>query len=236
MKVSVVLPTYNERENIVDLIERLSNVFAHLNLDYEIVIVDDNSPDGTADVIREHCSLVHRPIKLLVRVNEKGLATAIRAGIHNATGDVIVLMDADFSHDPDDVRRLVILSPEHDIINGSRYLKGGGFEVRTVGRVTSFLINHFLRFVLGFRTTDNTMGFLAIKQSLLTRLDMDAIFHSYGDFHFRLMYYALRDGATVAEVPVVYKPRRSGKAKTRLLRDGWGYVVSALKLRWTAKS
>lgn len=234
MKVSVILPTYNERENIVSLVGSLSEQMLAHAFDYEIVIVDDNSPDGTAEVVRAHCGTVV-PVKLIVRKDKRGLATAIKAGVRAATGDVILIMDADFSHDPRDALKLVSQVWEYDIVNGSRFLKGGGFEVRTVGRVMSLLINRFLRLVLHLDTTDNTMGFLAIKRSLLTRLDVDAIFYGYGDFHFRLMYYAARNGATFVEVPVVYKPRRAGKGKTRMLKDGWGYVVTALRLRRTAR-
>lgn len=229
MKISVILPTYNERENIVGLIESLSEMLAAQALAYEIVIVDDNSPDGTAEAIRTHSDTVR--VKLIVRKDKRGLATAIKTGIRAATGDIILIMDADFSHDPRDALKLVSRAHDYDIVNGSRFLKGGGFEVRTLGRVMSFVMNRFLKLVLRLENTDNTMGFFAVKTSMLGRLDLDRIFYGYGDFHIRLMYHATRNGASILEVPVVYKPRRRGQTKTRLLKDGWGYVVSALRLR-----
>lgn len=230
MRVSIILPTYNERENIVSLVESLSEQLTDHAVDYEIVIVDDNSPDGTAEAVGALCR-AGAPVKVIVRTEERGLATAIKTGIGAATGEVVLIMDADFSHDPKDALRLVSRAQDYDIVNGSRFLKGGGFEVRTVGRVMCLVMNRFLRLVLRLKNTDNTMGFLAIKKSMLSHLDLDRIFYGYGDFHIRLMYHAARNGATVLEVPVVYKPRRGGRTKTRLLRNGWGYVVSAVQLR-----
>jgi dolichol-phosphate mannosyltransferase len=140
-------------------------------------------------------------------------------------------MDADLSHDPLDVPLLVSGIGQFDLVNGSRYIDSGGFQSNARARLSSMVINWFIRVVLGLKTTDNTIGFLAIKRSLLSKLDLEGIFHGYGDFHFRLLYDAFRNGASVREVPVVHRLREKGQAKTRLFRDGWGYVISALKIR-----
>ena len=230
MKVSVILPTYNERENIVSLVESLSVVLADEGFDYQIVVVDDNSPDGTAQAVREKY-LDTEKVRLILRNGQRGLATAVKRGIEESSGEIVVLMDADFSHSPQDLPALLTGLGEFDLVNGSRYLPAGGFEGNARARVSSMMINWFLRMVLKLKTTDNTSGFLAVKRSLLNRLGFDRIFYGYGDFHFRLMYDTFRNSASVREVPVVHRLRRRGQAKTRLLRDGWGYVASALKIR-----
>jgi dolichol-phosphate mannosyltransferase len=144
---------------------------------------------------------------------------------------VIVLMDADFSHQPEDLPMLLGSVDRYDLVNGSRYLSGGGFQGNLWARCSSMIINWFLRIMLDLETTDNTSGFLAIRRTLLERLSFDWIFHGYGDFHFRLLRDAARCSGTVREVPVIHRLRCSGRAKTRLFRDGWGYVRSAVKIR-----
>jgi len=230
VKVSVILPTYNERENIVSLIESLSSVLVDEGHDYQVVVVDDNSPDGTAEAVRQRYSSTER-VKLICRNGQRGLATALKTGIQESSGDVVVLMDADFSHSPQDLPALLDDVGRYDLVNGSRYLKSGGFQGNARARICSTVINWFLSMILRLKTTDNTSGFLAIKRSLLRRWDLDRIFYGYGDFHFRLLYDAFRSSATIKEVPIVHRPRRKGRAKTRLVRDGWGYVISALRVR-----
>lgn len=231
MRVSIILATYNERENICALIGAVRGRLAGSGLEAEVIVVDDNSPDGTAAAVKERCG-GNPGVKLIVRTAERGLATAIRTGFAQAAGDVLVSMDADFSHAPDDVARLVEEAAHSDLVSGSRYLRGGGFEEPTIYRLYSVLINLFLRFVLGLRTTDNTNGFIALRRSLWEKLDLDRVFYGYGDFHFRLMYYAAKAGAVIREVPVVYKPRVHGRTKTQVFKHGWGYVVSALRVRF----
>lgn len=230
MTVSVILPTYNERENIVPLIQSISRILSDAGIDYQIVVVDDNSPDGTAEAVTQRCS-TWGTVKLILRNGQRGLATAAKAGIQESCGDVIVLMDADFSHDPQDLPALLWGVGEYDLVNGSRYLSPGGFRGNVLARMFSNTINWFLRIVLKLKTTDNTNGFLAVKRSLLNRWNLDRIFYGYGDFHFRLMYNASLSSAAIREVPVIYRPRSKGQAKTRFIRDGWGYVWSALKIR-----
>jgi dolichol-phosphate mannosyltransferase len=230
MKVSVILPTYNERENIIPLIESLSSVLQEGGHEYQIVVVDDNSPDGTAALVEDRFCQTDR-VKLIWRNGQRGLGTAVKVGIKAASGDILVVMDADLSHDPHDVPLLISGIGEHDLVNGSRYMDTGGFQSNPKARISSMAINWFIRLVLGLKTTDSTIGFLAVKRSLLNKLNLENIFYGYGDFHFRLLYDAFRNGASVKEVPVVHRLRQRGEAKTRLFKDGCGYVISALKIR-----
>jgi dolichol-phosphate mannosyltransferase len=230
VKVSVVLPTYNERENIIPLIHAISAILADTGVDYQIVVVDDESPDDTAGMIAQY-SFSAEQVLLIRRNGQRGLATAVKAGIQASSGDVIILMDADFSHNPEDLPKMLSGLERHDLINGSRYLHSGGFRGNLRAKLFSKAINRFLGRILNLETTDNTNGFLAMRRSVMNGWDLNRIFFGYGDFHFRLMYKAVRSSVAVREVPVVYHPRCRGKAKTRFLRDGWGYITSALKIR-----
>ena len=230
MTVSVILPTYNERENIVPLIHSLDRILTDASIDYQVVVVDDDSPDGTAEAVRQEC-LPPAKVKLILRNGQRGLATAVKMGIQESSAEVVVLMDADFSHNPEDLPALLMGMESYDLVNGSRYLNPGSFRGNRRARIFSAVINWFLRVLLKLETTDNTNGFLAIRRSMLNGWDLDRIFHGYGDFHFRLMYNASRSSAAITEIPVVYRPRHRGQAKTRFIRDGWGYIWSALKIR-----
>lgn len=229
MMVSVVLPTYNERDNILGLIERLEEVLRGEHR-YEIVVVDDDSPDGTAEAVNGRFGQGDA-VRLIRRNGERGLATAVKRGIEESQGDIIVLMDADFSHRPQDLPAMVALADRFDLVNGSRYHPEGGFQGSLRARSSSWIINWFLRVVLRLPTTDSTSGFLAIRRALMEKLSAERIFYGYGDFHFRLLVDAGRHSASIGEVPVVHQFRRGGQAKTRMFRDGWGYVWSAVKIR-----
>ncbi len=229
MLVSVVLPTYNERDNIVGLVERLEEVLGKDHR-YEIVVVDDNSPDDTAGAVENRFGQGDA-VRLIRRNGQRGLATAVRRGIEESRGEVVILMDADFSHRPEDLPAMLSLADRFDLVNGSRYLPAGGFQGSVRARSSSMIINWFLRVLLKLQTTDSTSGFVAIRRSLLKEMPADSIFYGYGDFHFRLLLEARRHSASICEAPVVHRFRRGGRAKTRLFRDGWGYVWSALKIR-----
>ncbi len=229
MMVSVVLPTYNERENIVKLIERLIEVLDR-DEPFEVVVVDDDSPDGTAASVEDRFGQ-NEAVRLIRRNGQRGLATAVRRGLEESRGQVIVLMDADFSHRPQDLPAMLALAGRFDLVNGSRYLPAGGFQGSLRARSSSWIINWFLRTLLRLPTTDSTSGFLAIRRDLLKKLSAEKIFFGYGDFHFRLLLDAGRHAASIGEVPVVHQFRRGGRAKTRLFRDGWGYIWSAVRIR-----
>ncbi|HMK64881.1 MAG TPA: glycosyltransferase, partial [Thermodesulfobacteriota bacterium] len=121
------MPTYNEKENIGELIQTLLDVLGPLGIQPRIIVVDDNSPDGTAELISQRFS--NRPeVILLVRKEERGLATAIAVGIERAQTDLVVVMDTDFNHHPKDLPRLLEKMSEADMVIGSRYVPGGGMK------------------------------------------------------------------------------------------------------------
>ncbi len=207
----VCLPTYNERENL----ERMLRALAPQGV--RVLVIDDNSPDGTGALAEElareldFVSVLHRPHK-------EGLGPAYLAGFREAlAGDAeyILEMDCDFSHSPDDVPRLVQACADGaDIALGSRYVAGGGTENWGRGRrIVSAGGSLYARVLLGVGVRDLTGGFKCFRRATLERLDLDAI-HSKGyAFQIELTYRALRAGFRVAEVPIVFVDRTHGTSK-----------------------
>ena len=232
MKVSVILPTYRERDNIVDLIDAIEASLQ--SFETEIIVVDDNSPDGTAGVVRERMKRPTPPIQLFVRADERGLATAIKFGLRQATGDVVVVMDTDFNHDPRMIPQMVKFLEYYDVIIGSRFVMGGGMEDHARYNY-SFLYNLFVRVTLRTQIQDNLSGFFAMSRDKLMLLDLDRIFGGYGEYFIRLLFVSWRKGFRLLEVPVFYVLRRHGTSKSqffKMLRDYTRCVLSLRLRRW----
>jgi dolichol-phosphate mannosyltransferase len=243
--VSIILPTYNERDNICDLIEAIRLSLAPQVISYEILIVDDSSPDGTAEAVRaryglpcsDECALFDGDeskglLRLIVRTRDKGLAFAIRHGIESATGRTLVVMDTDFNHDPALIPQMVDLLRYYDLVIGSRFVMRGGMEDWSRYRF-SMLYNYFIRFLFQHQIQDNLSGYFAVRRGRLLELKprFDRIFYGYGDYFIRLLVLAWRNNWMILEVPVFYILRRHGSSKTGfwpILRD---YTRAVLRLR-----
>jgi len=228
LRTSIILPTYNERDNIVDLIHSILEHVGSAGLDYEIVVVDDSSPDGTAMAVRERFGDNPR-VRVIVRT-ERGLATAIKHGILNSFGEIIVVMDTDFNHDPKMIPQMVKFLEYYDIIIGSRFVMAGGMEDRT-RYFLSFLYNLFIRLLFRTQVQDNLSGFFSIYREKLMEMDLDHIFYGYGDYFIRLLITAWRKNLNMLEVPVFYRLRLHGHSKTQAIRVFWQYTRSVLRLR-----
>lgn len=231
LKTSVILPTFNEREAIVPLISEIQRVLQNENIPHEIVVVDDNSPDGTYELISSRFAGNSTVVPIL-RTNQKGLATAILHGIRCATGDKIVVMDTDFNHPPALIPLLVRITDFFDIASGSRYVIGGGMETSRFRYVGSKLFNKFIHYTLGVKTTDNLSGFFAFNKEIMKDLDPDSIFFGYGDYFIRFLYVMQKNKRFILEVPVVYKDRQGGLSKTNLKNELFRYTGSVLKIRF----
>jgi dolichol-phosphate mannosyltransferase len=227
-KTSIVLPTYKERDNIVELVQAIHRYLELDGFNYEVVIVDDNSPDGTADVVRAAFGGDPR-VKLHVRTQERGLATALRYGAEHSEGEVLVFMDTDFNHDPAMIPQLVKFLEYYDVVIGSRFVMRGGMEDR-VRYISSFIYNLGLRFLFGTRVWDNLSGFFAIYRDKLLELDLDQIFYGYGDYFIRLLMVGWRRGWHMLEIPVFYRLRMHGHSKTQFLSIFTLYTGAILKL------
>jgi dolichol-phosphate mannosyltransferase len=214
--VSVILPTFNERDNIVALVEELRSRFRAGRYIYELLVVDDQSPDGTGQIVA--AAFAEDPgIRVIVRRKNPGLAYSIREGIERSTGAIILVMDTDFNHKPLDAMLLFQVAQYVDLVVGSRFTFGGGMS-DLLRYYLSYLYNIFLRLTLGTRLDDNLSGLFAVKRERMFELDFNKIFWGYGDYFFRLLLLSQRAGFLHIEVPVFYGSRLGGESKTRFLQ------------------
>ena len=211
MKVSIILPTYNEAGNIVELVRQiLLNIPA--GWDSEIIVVDDNSPDQTFEVVRNAFKDSPAVIPVL-RTTDRGFAKSIRAGIEKAQGDQILVMDSDLTHDPVEIPKMLHVGRMYDIVSGSRFSPGGNMQ-DTRHYVASLVYNWFMRLVLRTQVQDNLGGYFTIRKEKLNLLPFDLIFFGYGDYFFRLLHYAQKQGMTIVEIPAYYRTRDKGASKS----------------------
>lgn len=237
MKISIILPTYNEKENISDLIKILSLLLEREWPDFEIIVIDDNSPDGTGYLVaKEYANSAH--VTCVIRDKERGLASALKTGILRSTGEIIILMDADFNHDPFKVTDMISLLDRYDVVSGSRYLPGGGMLSSPFRYWGSYFFNSFIRLTTGLVTTDNLSGFVAFRRNILGNLDLDEIFFGYGDYYIRFLCYLGKLNLNLVEIPVTYKMRCGGSSKTNLFSCLIKYTlaVMAIKIKRQFKS
>jgi dolichol-phosphate mannosyltransferase len=212
MKSTVIVPTYNERENIVLLVPEL----LALPVGLHVVVVDDNSPDSTGLIADEmaaqdvRVSVVHRPGKL-------GLGTAYVAGFKKAMAegaDCILTMDADYSHHPRYIPAILDRGQSADLVIGSRYVRGGGaVDSPAARRWLSYGANAFAKVMLGLTAMDCTAGFRCYRRAVLESIELDSIFANGYSFLIEMLYQVQRRGWTVAEVPIQFMDRRLGISK-----------------------
>ncbi len=222
----IILPTYNESQNIKHIIdaifacERILPDSERRSLDLHVLVVDDNSPDGTSLLVREAMES-NQKIHLLLRGKKEGLGAAYIAGINHAMAeinpDVILEMDADFSHNPLDVIRLIGgIREGADFVIGSRYVKGGQLPDRwgVHRRIISFLSNLFTRTILGITgIRDCTGGFRAIRAEIMKEIDLSSLRVNGYAFQAIILHRAISSGARVVEIPIAFAERNAGKSK-----------------------
>lgn len=236
MKIVIIVPTYNERGNIAQLITALQSQFQRLRHDMHILVVDDNSPDGTAELVRQAADA--NPNVHLITGQKAGLGAAYIRGMTHAIGvlgaDVVFEMDADFSHDPADVPRLLkALESSADFVIGSRHVKGGSIpaEWSVWRKLNSAGGNWVARYVAGLSgIRDCTAGFRAIRTDILRRIDFTTLRVKGYAFQVALLHEAVTLGAVVTEVPVHFVDRKKGQSKLGL-RDIIEFIVNAWWIR-----
>lgn len=214
----VVLPTYQEAENITAVLQALLGVFDEAALDGRVLVVDDSSPDGTADIADRIAARDPR-VAVLRRTTKDGIGPAYRAGFRHAleAGAALVLeMDADFSHDPRDVPRLIAAAEHADLVLGSRYVRGGGVaRWGPVRRAISRGGCWYARRVLGVAVRDLTGGFKCFRRIVLETLPMDEVTAAGYVFQIEVTYRALVAGFRVVEVPITFTDRILGISKMK---------------------
>ena len=230
--VCTVLPTYNERDNIGPLI---TGVLEHAITPHLALVVDDNSPDGTAQVVEELMTRYNSPgrtrVTLIQRMGEKGLTSAIQRGIdeaiHTWHADIVTWMDCDLSMPPADIPKLVRAITEQgaDLAVGSRWIAGGADVAHGwLARTLSWLINHFAMLLLGNQVHDYTSGFVAGRAALFAQLRLRG---DYGEYCIDLLGRAGQQGWQLREVPYICVPRTTGESKTGV--NLWDYLVKGRK-------
>lgn len=229
----VIIPTYNEKENIENIIRA---VFG-LEKVFHILVVEDNSPDGTADIVRRMQKEFPERLFMIERKGKLGLGTAYIAGFRWAIEkkyDYIFEMDADFSHNPNDLPRLYAACHDQgaDLSIGSRYVSGVNVVNWPMGRVLmSYFASKYVRFVTGFNVHDTTAGFKCYKRRVLASIPLDEVrFKGYG-FQIEMKYTAYKMGFRIKEVPVVFVNRREGVSKMSGGIFGEAFF-GVMRLRW----
>lgn len=214
-KAVVVVPTYNEIENI----ERLLRTVFSLQREFHVLVVDDNSPDGTATVVEENFKTYPEKLFLLKRAEKTGLGTAYIAGFKWALQhgyDYIFEMDADFSHNPNDLIRLFNACHKEgsDVAIGSRYVKGVNVVNWPMSRVLmSWLASKYVQFVMGIDIYDTTAGFICYRRRVLEKINLDNIrFVGYA-FQIEMKFKAYLSKFKIKEVPVIFTDRTKGESK-----------------------
>ncbi len=229
----VIIPTYNEAENIQDIIRAVLS----LPVPFDILVVDDNSPDGTADLVRELQKQIPDRVHLLVRKKKEGLGKAYISGFKWALDrryDYIFEMDADFSHNPEDLPRMrkVLQDEKCDMVIGSRYISGVNVVNWPLSRVIlSYFASVYVRLITGMDIKDTTAGFVGYKKEVLASLNFDKIqFVGYG-FQIEMKYRAWKKAFCIKEIPIIFINRQKGVSKMTggIVTEG---VLGVLKLKW----
>lgn len=233
-KVSFVLPTYKEREHIVSFIHKIQYEARQAKINYEIILVDDNSPDGTGAHVQETFKK-DKHVKVVIRTKERGLATAILRGIKESSGSHVFLMDTDFNHDPRYIPTFLKLKEDFDLVVGSRYVWGGNMEGSRFRYFGSMVFNYWLAALLRMKSSDNTSGFVLFDKKITKKMQLQRIFKGYGEFYFRFLLAAEKLKCSLIEVPVVYGIRASGESKTIFAKFIFIYTWEGIKLFFNAK-
>jgi dolichol-phosphate mannosyltransferase len=216
VRVVVCLPTYNERDNLGPMVRALDDVFRRHELDARVLVIDDSSPDGTGE-LADRLTGEFRFLSVLHRPEKQGLGPAYLAGFVWALAtdaDRIVEVDCDFSHDPEDLPRLLAATENADLALGSRYVEGGGTRNWGLGRrAVSRFGSLYARVLLGVGVRDLTGGFKCFRRSVLEAIGLERISTKGYAFQIETTYRALRAGFRVVEVPILFSERETGTSK-----------------------
>jgi len=212
-KALIIIPTYNEIDNIDRMLTTLTELYPEIN----ILIIEDGSPDGTAQVVKEHMGKNPAKVNMIQRTGKLGLGTAYIAGFKWALErdfEYILEMDCDFSHSPKDVKRLVEAAQDNDLVLGSRYIDGIRIINWPMHRLLlSYFAGVYTRFITGLNVLDATGGFKCFRRKTLESLNLDRIFSNGYSFQIELNFKVWAKGLKIKEVPIVFTERRDGQSK-----------------------
>jgi dolichol-phosphate mannosyltransferase len=229
-KTLVIVPTYNEIENLENMYGRITSA----TKTSDILIIDDGSPDGTGK-LADKLARKDRRIKVLHRAGKLGLGTAVIAGFHYALDngyELIITIDADLSHDPAYIPQMLSLMGEYDMVVGSRYVHDGGMVNWSIVRLLiSLFANSMLKLILGIKQKDCSGGFKCYRAGLIRKIGVDRIISPGYVFYVEILYRALKVGARVKEIPIIFVNRGKGKSKLGI-GEVVGYAKNIFKLKF----
>lgn len=232
MKVLVIIPTYNESENILNLIPQILN--KSNGEDFNVLVIDDNSPDGTAQLVK---NLNNPKVNIIEREKKMGLGTAYVTGFKYAIEnkyDLVFEMDADFSHDPKYLPDFIAKIKEgYDVVVGSRYVNGISVLNWPIGRlILSYLANVYTRWITGLKVMDTTAGFVCYRVSALKQINLDNIKSNGYSFQIEMKFKMHKKGLKICEVPILFVDRRAGHSKMsrKVVYEAY-FMVWKLKFR-----
>lgn len=233
MEKLVIIPTYNEKENVCNIIDAVMQ----LHLGFHVLIIDDGSPDGTADIVKALFATYPGALFLEERRGKLGLGTAYIHGFKWAIArgyEYIFEMDADFSHNPADLERLYLACKKGggDVAVGSRYTKGGAVENWPANRIAlSKGASYYTRMITWMPVKDPTAGFVCYKKNVLETINLDGIHFVGYAFQIEMKFAAYKLGFNIVEVPITFKDRTMGSSKMNksIIKEG---VLGVIKLRW----
>lgn len=231
-KVYIVIPTYNEKGNIENL---LSQIFSLKLSAVDILVVDDNSPDGTGKIVEQFCQS-HANLHLLSRPKKEGLGRAYIAGFKQALAagaDIIIQMDADLSHDPKYIPEFLQKIQECDLVLGSRYIKNGGIKNWSlVRRLISYFGNLYARMVLKLPYRDLTGGFKCYRAAVLEKITAQELSSLGYNFQTETTFFAHKYNYSIKEIPIIFTERQVGKSKfnIKIILEGF-FQVLILRLK-----
>ena len=233
LKVSIVIPTFNERRNISILIPRVVEVLHKNRITGEIIVVDDNSEDGTADEVRRLARKFGGicEIRLIEQGRKMGIGTAYKRGFAHANGDILFEMDGDLSHDPALIPAFLrkLLEEKCEVVIGSRYVRGGGVnDWGILRRIISAGANLMASKLLNLGIKDATSGYRAYKREVIESINSEICSEGYA-FQVEMVYFATKNGFKVAEIPIIFKNREDGKSKLGL-KEVVRFFVTVSKL------
>lgn len=229
-KISILLPTFNERDNILRLIDALKTNLEEIS--HEIIVIDDNSPDQTWKIVAERAQ-TDPSVRLIHRIRERGLTSAYNRGIDEARGEILAWMDCDFSHPPEKISEMVaLLNEQTQAVVASRYVTGAEDNRGSFFSLPVFL-SWLLRWITGFylriHVRDTTSGYIVIYRTALDTIG--ALRGDYGEYFIDLVYRLIHHGYGVLEIPYQSVPREFGESKTAT--NIWGYARRGIKYLWT---
>lgn len=230
MKTLVIIPTYNESQNVQIIIPQILDIDKAI----EVLVVDDNSPDGTGPIVDKMIAQDNR-IKAIHRQSKSGLGSAYKAGFKYALQngyDLVFEMDADFSHDPKCISRFFEAINEADLVLGSRYIKGVNVINWPMSRLLlSYCANFYTRLITGLPIKDSTGGFKCFRKKVLESIDLDKVKSNGYAFQIEMSFRAWKKGFRIKEIPIVFEDRRVGQSKMskKIIREAV-WVVWKLKI------